>query len=58
MRILLALICLGCAGAASALESARSLAASGAAQLALARVEQLQPRAAGAPGPCRCLPGA
>ena len=50
MRILLALICLGCAGAASALESARGLAASGAPQLALARVEQLQPRAAGAPG--------
>jgi hypothetical protein len=50
MRIVLTLICLACAGAASALETARGLAASGAPQLALARVEQLQPRAAGAPG--------
>ena len=44
MRIFLALICLACAGAASALETARELAASGASRLALARVEQLQPR--------------
>jgi hypothetical protein len=50
MRIVLTLICLACAGAASALETARGLAASGAPQLALARVEQLQPREAGAPG--------
>jgi hypothetical protein len=49
MRILLALICLACTGAASALETARELAASGASRLALARVEQLQPRDSGAP---------
>jgi len=49
MRILLTLICLACAGAASALETARSLAASGAPRLALARVEQLQPREPAAP---------
>ena len=49
MRILLALICLACAGAASALETARELAASGASRLALARVEQLQPRDPAAP---------
>jgi len=49
MRILLALICLACAGAASALETARELTASGASRLALARVEQLQPRDSGAP---------
>ena len=50
MQILLTLICLVCAGAASALETALGLAASGASQLALARVEQLQPRAPAAPG--------
>jgi len=50
MRILLALICLACAGAAPALETARGLAASGAPQLALARADQLQPRAANGPG--------
>ena len=50
MRILLALICLACAGAVLALETARGLAASGAPQLALARADQLQPPAAGAPG--------
>ena len=49
MRILFALIFLVCAGAASALEIARSLAASGAPHLALARVEQLQPRDPAAP---------
>ncbi|HUF82758.1 MAG TPA: hypothetical protein VMN03_16600, partial [Burkholderiales bacterium] len=50
MRIWLALMCLAFTGAASALETARALAASGAPQLALARVEQRQPadpRAAG-----------
>ena len=49
MRILLLVICLACAGAASALETARELAASGASRLALARVEQLQPRDSSAP---------
>lgn len=49
MRILIALICLACAGAASALETARDLAATGAPHLALARIEQLQPRDANAP---------
>jgi len=49
MRILLALILLACASAASGLETARALAASGAPRLALARVEQLQPREPGAP---------
>ena len=49
MRILLAVTCLACAGAASALETARELVASGASRLALARVEQLQPRDSGAP---------
>ena len=44
MRLFLLVICLACAGAASALETARELAASGASRLALARVEQLQPR--------------
>jgi len=49
MRILLALILLVCSGAASALETARALAASGAPRLALARVEQVQPREVNAP---------
>jgi hypothetical protein len=49
MRILLALILLACTNAASALETARALAASGAPRLALARIEQLQPREATAP---------
>lgn len=47
MRILLALLLAACAGAAVAqetFETARSLAESGAPRLALARVEQLQPR--------------
>ncbi|MBI3045134.1 MAG: hypothetical protein HYY78_20160 [Betaproteobacteria bacterium] len=48
MRVLLALACLAFAGAASALETAREFAASGAPHLALARVEQLQPRHRGA----------
>lgn len=43
------MICIASAGAASGLETARSLAASGAPHLALARVEQLQPRDSGAP---------
>jgi hypothetical protein len=47
--MLLALILLASAGAAPALETARGLAASGAPQLALARVEQLQPREPAAP---------
>jgi len=50
MRIWLALMLLACASAASALETARGLAASGAPHLALARVEQLQPREPTAPG--------
>lgn len=50
MRVILALICIACAGASSALETARSLAASGAPHLALARVEQLQPPGTGAAG--------
>lgn len=49
MRILLALICVALSGAAAALETARSLAASGAPQLALARVEALQPGDPAAP---------
>ena len=49
MRILAALICLATAGAAPALETARALATSGAPHLALARVEQLQPREPAAP---------
>ena len=49
MRILFALTCLAFAGAAPALETARGLAASGAPHLALARVEQLQPREPAAP---------
>jgi hypothetical protein len=49
MRILLALVLLVCTSAASALETARALAASGAPRLALARVEQLQPRDPTAP---------
>ena len=49
MRILFALMCLAFAGIAPALETARGLAASGAPQLALARVEQLQPREPAAP---------
>ena len=49
MRTLLALMFLACAGAAPALETARGLAASGAPQLALARVEQMQPREPSAP---------
>jgi hypothetical protein len=49
MRILLALLLFACAGAAAALETARSLAESGAPRLALARVEQLQPRDPAAP---------
>jgi hypothetical protein len=44
MRILLALTCLAITGAASAWETARGFVASGAPHLALARVEQLQPR--------------
>ncbi len=44
MRFLFALICLAIAGAASALDTARGFAATGAPHLALARVEQLQPR--------------
>ena len=44
MRIFLFLLLLACAGTAAALETARSLAESGAPRLALARVEQLQPR--------------
>ena len=44
MRALLALVLFVCTGAASALEMARALAASGAPHLALARVEQLEPR--------------
>jgi hypothetical protein len=43
MRIALALIGLAFAGAAPALETARALAGAGAPQLALARVERLQP---------------
>ena len=49
MRILLALLLIVCSSAASALETARALAASGAPHLALARVEQLQPRELAAP---------
>ena len=49
MRIWLALMLLASAGAAPALETARGLAASGAPHLALARVEQLQPREPAAP---------
>jgi hypothetical protein len=49
MQTWLALMLLACAGAAPALETARGLAASGAPHLALARVEQLQPREPAAP---------
>lgn len=52
MRILLALLLAACAGAVIAqetYETARSLAESGAPRLALARVEQLQPRDPSAP---------
>ncbi len=49
MRILFAVFFLACAGAALALETARGLAASGAPHLALARIEQLQPREPAAP---------
>ena len=49
MRTWLALMLFASAGAAPALETARGLAASGAPHLALARVEQLQPREASAP---------
>jgi hypothetical protein len=44
MRALLAFVLFICTGAVSALETARALAASGAPHLALARVEQLEPR--------------
>ena len=49
MRILFALILLAFTSAAAALETARALAASGAPRLALARVEQVQPREVNAP---------
>jgi hypothetical protein len=49
MRIFLFLLLFACAGTAGALETARSLAESGAPRLALARVEQLQPRDLSAP---------
>jgi len=49
MRMLLTWVLLACAATASALETARSLAASGAPHLALARVEQLQPGESAAP---------
>ena len=49
MRMLLALLLLACTGSAPALETARALAASGAPRLALARIEQQQPREPGAP---------
>ena len=51
MRILIASVILaaGCVTPAAALETARSLAAAGAPHLALTRIEQLQPRDAGAP---------
>jgi hypothetical protein len=49
MRILLALLLVVAAGSATALETARALAASGATRLALARVEQLQPKDPAAP---------
>src|SRR5262245_9900014 len=48
-RVLLLLIALGASPGAPALETARELAASGATRLALARVEQLQPRDSAAP---------
>lgn len=49
MRILLALICVAVSAAAPALETARSLVASGAPHLALARIQELQPGDPGAP---------
>ncbi|HKA43700.1 MAG TPA: hypothetical protein VKF40_17100 [Burkholderiales bacterium] len=49
MRIVLALLLFAVGGGAFALETARGLAASGATRLALARVEQLQPRDPAAP---------
>src|SRR5262245_895577 len=49
MRLVCTLILLVCSSAAPALETARALAASGAPHLALARVEQLQPRELAAP---------
>src|SRR5262245_53029434 len=52
MRLLVVLAVAAMVGAApaAALETARNLAASGAPHLALARVEQLQPRESSAPG--------
>src|SRR5882672_2931323 len=51
MRIaaVFSIICVVHAAPAAALETARSLATTGASHLALARVEQLQPRGPGAP---------
>ena len=49
MRIFLFLLLFACTGTAGALETARSLAESGAPRLALTRVEQLQPRDPAAP---------
>jgi hypothetical protein len=49
MRVLIALILLACAGVSWGLETARGLAASGAPALALARIEELQPRDSAAP---------
>src|SRR5262245_57958531 len=49
MRVFLALVLLAYTSAASALDTARALAAAGAPRLALARVEQLQPRELAAP---------
>src|SRR5688500_10602897 len=49
MRVFLALVLLACTGAASALDTARELASTGAPGLALARVEELQPRHPGEP---------
>ncbi len=49
MRVFLALLIFLCSGAASALDTARGLAASGAPGLALARIEELQPRDPAAP---------
>src|SRR5262245_12087293 len=49
MRILIALILSACAGVSWALETARGLVASGAPALALARIEELQPRDTAAP---------
>src|SRR5690349_9621048 len=49
MRVFLFLLLFACTGTAGALETARSLAESGAPRLALTRVEQLQPRDPAAP---------